>query len=127
MHIRDAEPGDLQSIRERSAKTYDKLQPPMDSEEALVVVDSLGKARVLISAERVTELYMVMDHEWETPAMRWAAVEMIHREMLTRLKAKGYKVGYSFFADGVPNGYIRRLVLLGWDRVVDRCVRFVAG
>lgn len=127
MHIRDAESGDLQSIRERSAKTYDKLPPPLDSEEALVVVDSSGKARVLISAERVTELYMVMDHEWETPAMRWAAVEMIHREMLTRLKAKGYKVGYSFFADGVPNGYIRRLVLLGWDRVVDRCVRFVAG
>jgi hypothetical protein len=67
---------------------------------------------------------MVMDHEWETPAMRWAAIEQCYREMRIRLEQKGYHVAYSFFPDGVPNGYARRLAkLLGMERVLDRCMR----
>lgn len=119
--------GDIEAIKERSKMLYDKLEGPKVAEESIVGVDDAGVARIVISAERVAELYMVLDHEWQTPAMRWAMIEQAHKEMLGRLKVKGYRVGYSFFADGVPNGYIRRLIPLGWTRMIDRCVRYVVG
>jgi hypothetical protein len=86
-------------------------------------VDESGEARIVLKAQRVAELYMILDHGWETPAMRWAMIEQAHQHMRERLIEKGYKVAYSFFADGVPNGYVRRLIPLGWSRVIDRCVR----
>lgn len=127
MQIRKATQADIDQIRYHSTKPYDKLEPPTQHEESLAGVDDQGKVRIVITAEKVAELYLIMDHDWETPAMRWSAVEQLHREMLVRLREKGYSRGYSFFPDGVANSYIRRLVLLGWDRVIDRCARFVAG
>lgn len=127
MFIRNATRSDIDEIRGRSTKPYDKLEPPDAVEESLAGLDDQGNVRIVISAEKVAEMYMIMDHAWETPAMRWSMIEQMHREMLFRLKAKGYTRAYSFFADGVPNGYIRRLILSGWDRVIDRCVRYVAG
>ena len=117
--------GDIEAIKEHSKKLYDKLDGPKIADESIVGVDDQGVARSVIAAEKVAELYMVLDHEWETPAMRWAMIEQAHREMLSRLRGKGYRVGYSFFADGVPNGYIRRLIPLGWTRMIERCVRYV--
>ena len=117
--------GDIEAIKEHSKKLYDKLDGPKIADESIVGVDDQGVARIVIAAEKVAELYMVLDHEWETPAMRWAMIEQAHREMLSRLRGKGYRVGYSFFADGVPNGYIRRLIPLGWTRMIERCVRYV--
>ncbi len=119
--------GDVEAIRARSKMPYDKLPDPQDFDDALVGVDESGEARIVLKAQRVAELYMILDHGWETPAMRWAMIEQAHQHMRERLIEKGYKVAYSFFADGVPNGYVRRLIPLGWSRVIDRCVRFVAG
>lgn len=124
MLFRELKAGELEALRERSGQPYDKLPPPADAEESIVGVDESGTARIVMRAERVAEIYMVIDHEWKSPAMRWAMIEQAHAEMRKRLEAKGYKVAYSFFADGVPNGYIRRLIPLGWVRVVDRCIRF---
>ena len=123
MRFRELQPGDVDAIRSRSLKPYDKLPEPVTADEALVGVDDAGFPRIVMKAEKVAELYMILDHQWQTPAMRWAAIEMAHEEMRRRLEAKGYNTAYSFFADGVPNAYIRRLVKLGWSRVIDRCAR----
>ncbi len=127
MIFRELRKGDVEMIRSRSSKLYDKLPDPADWDEAFVGVDSAGEPRIVLKAQRVAEIYMILDHEFETPAMRWIMIEQAHREMQCRLTGKGYKVAYSFFADGVPNSYIRRLIPLGWNRMIDRCVRFVAG
>ena len=127
MRIRELQDGDLEAVQARSSKPYDKLNAPERMEVALVGLDDDGQPRIVIAAEKVAELYMVLDHDFETPAMRWAMIEQIHREMLWRLERKGYTVGYSFLPDGVPNGYARRLVNMGWTRIVERCLRFVAG
>lgn len=127
MVFRELRAGDVEAVRARSSKPYDKLPDPQDFDEAIVGIDSDGEPRIIMKAQRVAEIYMLMDHEFETPAMRWAMISQAHREMQQRLTAKGYKVAYSFFADGVPNGYIRRLIPLGWTRVIDRCLRFAGG
>ena len=127
MKIRDTQNGDLQRVLARSSKHYDKLPAPEESEESLTLLDESGQPCLVMKAQRVAELYLAIDHNWETPAMRWAAIEMMHKEMMSRLLGKGYTVGYCFFADGVPNGYIRRLIPLGWNRMIERCIRFVAG
>ena len=80
-----------------------------------------------MKAQKVAEIYLAIDHSWQTPAMRWAMIEAGYREVRERLERKGYNVAYSFFADGVPNGYVRRLVALGATRMIERCIRFAAG
>ena len=124
MEFRELRDGDIERLRARSKKEYDKLPDPRDVEDAIVGVDESGEPRVIMKAERVAELYMIMDHDWATPALRWSVIEQAHRVMRDRLKEKNYRTAYSFFADGVPNGYIRRLVKLGWNRMVERCIRF---
>jgi hypothetical protein len=127
MQIRDTQDGDLESVLLGSPKEYDKLHPPAEAEEAITMLDDEGIPRLVMKAQRVAEVYLAIDHRYQTPAMRWAMIERCHAEMQRRLLGKGYNVAYSFFADGVPNGYIRRLVRLGWSRMVERCVRFAAG
>lgn len=126
MRFRDEIDGDLDLIRSRSGKEYDKLQPPEDAEEAITGTDE-GSPKMVMRAGRVAEVYLAIDHSWATPAMRWAMIVAAYREMQKRLKQKGYMMAYCFFADGVPNGYVRRLVNeLGAERVVERCIRFTA-
>jgi hypothetical protein len=127
MRFRELRQSDVEAIRARSTKEYDKLPDPEQCEDAIVAVDENGEPRLVMKAQRVAELYVIMDHDWNTPAMRWAMLEQAHRKMRSRLNQKGYKMAYSFFADGVPAGYLRRLIPLGWDWVRDRCLRFVEG
>lgn len=117
---------ELQRLRSSSAKRYDSLPSPETSDIAIAGIDADSKVRIVMKAEKVAEVYMVIDHNWETPAMRWAMIEATYAEIRKRLKEKGYSVAYCFFADGVPNGYIRRLVKLGAERVIERCIRFRA-
>ena len=127
MRFRDTITGDLEQILLNSPKEYDKLDPPADAEESITMVDDDGVPRMVMKAEKVAEIYLAIDHRWHSPAMRWAMIQEAHGEMEQRLLRKGYHTAYSFFADGVPNGYIRRLVGLGWQRMIERCVRFAAG
>lgn len=127
MYIRDTQNGELEQILKNSPKEYDKLDPPENAEESFTVLDDEGVPRLVMKAQKVAEVYLALDHTWETPAMRWAMIEAAYKEIRERLERKGYNVAYSFFADGVPNGYIRRLVALGASRMIERCVRFAAG
>jgi hypothetical protein len=124
MRFRPTMPGDLDAILAKSAKPYDKLAGPQVPEESITGLDDDGTVRIVVQAEKVAELYLAVDHDWGTPAMRWTMIDLIHAQMLAQLRAKGFQVGYCFFPDGVPNGYIRRLVAKGWNRIVERCVRY---
>lgn len=128
MPFRNERGGDLEKLKAKSSKQYDKLDEPKRYDEAVTFVDDGLEPRLVMRAAKVAEVYLALDHEWGTPAMRWAMIEQGYREIQQRLKAKGYTTAYCFFPDGVPNGYIRRMVKeLGAKRVMDRCVRFTAA
>ena len=124
MRFRNTIPGDVEQVLAGSGKPYDKLPGPEETEEAITGLDHDGKPRIVVKAERVAELWLAIDHTWADPATRWNTIELAHAEMFTRLRGRGYWVGYCFFADGVANGYVRRLVAKGWNRIIERCVRF---
>lgn len=124
----DMRPGDLEKIISASERGYDKLPGPSTVEEQITGVDQAGEPRIVMRAEKVAIVYLTMDHAWQNPSMRWNMIESAYKEMRKRLLDRGILVAYCFFSDGVPNGYIRRLVNeMGADRIIDRCVRFTAG
>lgn len=113
-------------LTEKSDRDYDKLYDEHYADESITGLDEEGVPRIFMDAEKCAIIRMVIDHDWQTPAMRWSIIEQAYTEMRKRLRAKGYGSAYCFFADGVPNGYIRRLCEMGAERVIDRCVRFKA-
>jgi hypothetical protein len=113
-------------LAERSQKAYDKLRDGYVPDESITGFDDDEMPCIVMDAEKCAIVRMVIDHEWKNPAMRWAMIESAYTEMRKRLKAKGYSAAYCFFPDGVPNSYIRRLVGMGADRIIDRCIRFSA-
>ena len=78
MLIRDTQHGELEQIRANSPNEYDKLDPPDDAEEAITMLDDEGIPRLVMKAQRVAEVYLAIDHRWQTPAMRWAMIEAAH-------------------------------------------------
>ena len=104
----------IEDIRERSQYMYDKFSGPdlfgPQIEAALVLTDStVDRPRIVIAAKKVTELYaMVMDHEWNFPAMRMAGLSQLHQEMKKKLLAKGYDEAYCFLEPSVPEGYTHK-------------------
>jgi hypothetical protein len=128
MQFRATIGGERDRIRSLSAKIYDKLNPLPAIDESVTGVDREGTPRIVMEASKTAEIYLAIDHEWGTPAMRWNIIKEAFGEIRKRLREKGYKTAYCFFAEGVPNGYIRRLVNeMGADRVMDRCIRFTEG
>ena len=131
MQIRPMEARDIPKIEEIYAKSPMKYDLPMlDSPNllsALVMVDDKDEPHVMLAAERVAEMYLVMDHDWETPAYRAIALQNLHLEVGPRLRAIGIKSAYAFLGPDVPKGYDRRLYRLGAREMIWRCVKWIAG
>jgi hypothetical protein len=131
MFIRDLQPADIpkmEAIYKLSPAKYDL--PLLDSkliESALVMVDDDDEPHALIAAERVAEIFLVMDHRWETPAFRAVALAELAKATRDRMEASGYRAAYAFLGDDVPKGYDRRLFRLGARKMIVRCVQFVRG
>lgn len=118
----------IEAIYAQARAKYDvPLLDGPNIDAALVAVDENDEPRVLLAAERVVELFLVMDHAWETPAIRKIALESLAKEMRRRLEDKGYRVGYAFLGDDIPSSYDRRLWILGATRMVARCLQFMRG
>lgn len=127
MRFEDSNIGERNRLAAQSRKNYDKLEGADWPDVSITGFDEDGRVCIVMDAEKCAVVRMVIDHEWKNPAMRWAMIEQAYNETRKRLQEKGYASAYCFFADGVPNSYIRRLVSMGADRVIDRCIRFTAG
>jgi hypothetical protein len=89
-------------------------------------VDEDGKPRVVALAKRVAEVFLVVDHSWESPAIRLVALAKLHEALRPKLEALGYEEGYGFLGPDIPAGYDRRLGRLGWRFLPDvRCVKML--
>jgi len=95
--------------------------------EAMVAVDEEDNPRVLLTAERVAELVLVMDHTWETPAYRAVALGELVKEMRDRLLSKDLNSSYAFLGPDVPRSYERRLWKLGARAMDWKCVKWIRG
>ena len=78
MFIRALQPGDIpkiEAIYKQSPLKYDipMLDSPM-IDDALVMVGDDDEPHALMMTEKVTEIYLVLAKNWETPAFRAVAV-----------------------------------------------------
>ena len=128
MFIRALQPGDIpkiEAIYKQSPLKYDipMLDSPM-IDDALVMVGDDDEPHALMMTEKVTEIYLVLDKNWETPAFRAVAVSELGKTIRQRWEEKGYRSSYAFLGDDIPRGYDRRLFQLGARKMMVRCVRF---
>ncbi len=131
MFIRAMTQSDIPKIEAIYAKSPIKYDIPMlDSPNllsALVMVDEADNPRVMLAGERVAEMFLVMDHGWQTPAFRAIALNELHNEVVPRLQTMGIRSAYAFLGPDVPAGYDRRLYKLGARKMIWRAVKWIAG
>ena len=128
MFIRVLQPGDIPKIEAIYKQVPAKYDIPMlDSpmiDDALVMVGDDDEPHALMMTEKVTEIYLVLDKNWETPAFRAVAVSELGKTIRQRWEEKGYRSSYAFLGDDIPRGYDRRLFQLGARKMMVRAVRF---
>ena len=80
-----------------------------------VIVDPEANQVVMAALARVEVMaHLYVDHEWSTPMMRRAALELLHREMRLELREKSIEHAH---AELEQARFGRRLVdELGWRR-----------
>lgn len=128
MFIRALQPGDIpkiEAIYKQSSLKYDI--PMLDStmiDDALVMVGDDDEPHALMMTEKVTEIYLVLNKDWETPAFRAVAVSELGKTIRQRWEEKGYRSSYAFLGNDIPRGYDRRLFQLGARKMMVRAVRF---
>jgi hypothetical protein len=116
----------VQALCEHSHLKYEPQ--PLDSlESAFVVVDEDDEPRAMMGAERVAEIILVLDRDYQTPSFRAVIVEALAARVRESLESNNYRAAYAFFGDDVPKGFDRRLYEMGARQMVNRCVKFVRG
>lgn len=132
MQIRAMRPSDipkLESLYARARAKYDI--PLLDTKmivAAPVLVDDNDEPRMMLAAEQVAEIFLVMDHEWETPNVRMVGLTMLGKEIRRRLEDKGFRAAYAFLGPDIPTGYDRKLCAkLHARRMVRRCLKWIRG
>ena len=129
MLIRELKPSDipkLEAIYGRSPMKYDL--PMLDSPEllaSLVYADDKDEPHILVSSLKVAEMFLIMDHDWETPAFRSIAFSELFEQMKPKLVEMGISNAYAFMGPLVPKGFDRLLYKLGARVMEWRCVKWI--
>jgi len=124
--LRQSDIPKLEAIYARSPMKYEL--PALNSRElldSLVMADEKDEPHILVSSLKVVEMFLIMDHEWETPAFRAAAFCKMFEQMKPRLIAMGISNAYAFMGPLVPKGFDRLLYSLGARVMEWRCVKWI--
>ena len=129
MIVRELKPEDAESIKELHSASKQKYDVPelKDCITAYAVVDEQDVPRGTLLSRRTAEMYLILDHEWESPATRLAAVKALVEATKPRLIADGYSDAYAFLGPDIPKSYLRRLMELGARKMIWTCVHFLRG
>jgi hypothetical protein len=129
MTVRRLEKRDIPKLEEIYLRSpYEYGLPAFDSPElfeSLVAVDENDEPHVMVSALMVAEMILIIDHEWETPALRADAFCSLFVEMKSRLEAMGVTDAYAFMGPEVPRGFDRLLHELGAIASECRLVKWI--
>lgn len=105
----------LSAIYENSGFGYGfpDLEGPM-MESVLVVVDDDDRIIAAAAAERITQLYLLPSADY-SPAVKIAALHLLHEAMATELRELGYTDSNAFLPPSLPPSFARRLMkTFGW-------------
>jgi hypothetical protein len=120
MNIRPLEPSDIPTLRqmyEYSGFAYEfpDLRGPL-MESVMVVVDEDDIPVAACAAERLVQLYLLMD-DTQHPAAKMRFIKGLHEAMAKALRCKGYKSVEAFLPPQVERSFGRRLIrMFGWCR-----------
>jgi hypothetical protein len=78
-----------------------------------VLVDDEDYPRAALRAKKCVEMTLVMDPDWETPAVRLAALTALAREIFKTVYSLGYRTAFCWLEDTMGKAYPRRLKHLG--------------
>jgi len=118
--IRALQPSDIPSLRamfEQSGLEYafPELGGPL-MESVLVVVDQNDAPVAAVAAERIVQLYLLVD-ETLGPVAKFQAIREMHKSMATALRDKGYNGAEAFVPPELEKSFGRRLMrTFGWCR-----------
>ena len=116
MRVRHLVPEDIPKLKALESKDFAwEFGPDMDM--CLVLVDDNNEPRAFSGAWKRAECHLLLDSDWETPAVRLAAVRALHFEMNVRLANKGYRMAVTWAGD--MRAWGRRLIALGWLRSTE--------
>ena len=128
MRIRELKSADIPLVERLHANSKLRYSIPSlygnNILDAQCMVDEEDRPRMILVAERVAELYLVLDAGWQTPAFRAVAITELHQKVRENLEVEGIQSAYAFLGDDVPKGYDRRLYRLGGALMDVRCMKF---
>jgi len=81
-----------------------------------------GERGELVAAAFVkveAEVYLIMDHNYGTPAERWEAVQLINADLKANAARIGFDSLYCVLPPEIAKSFGARLVELGWERTRD--------
>ncbi len=129
MRIRKLERRDIPKLYEIYWRSpYEFGLPAFDSPElleSLVAVDENDTPYMMLSALRIADMFLLVDHEWKTPALRAMAICDLFSEMKPRLIAMGISNATAWIGPKVPTGFDRLLKKLGGFIMDWRCIKFI--
>jgi hypothetical protein len=129
MKIRQTEPRDVPKLYEIYWRSpYEFGLPAFDSTElleSLVAVDENDEPYMMLSALKIADMFLLVDHERDTPASRAEALCGLFAEMKPRLIAMGISNATAYMGPKVPKGFDRRLKRLGGFIMDWRCIKFI--
>lgn len=102
----------LEAIFKRMAMPYEL--PDLDSNNFIarrVLVDEHGRPLMALGARVTTEMYMLMDPDWEeTPGWKMVRFEQLHEAMRRELQEKGITDVHAWLPPEMARNFGRRLM-----------------
>lgn len=118
MNVRPLQPSDIPTLRQMYELsgldyTFPDLRGPL-MESVLVVVDDNDVPMAAVAAERIIQLYLLVD-ESLGPAAKLAIIRKLHQNMQEMLCSKGYCEANCFVPPKLEKSFGRRLMkTFGW-------------
>lgn len=123
-HIGPKDDADIKALHQEQPAKYD-LPDKMIVGRA--IVDDDDAPRICLMARKTAELYVVMDHSFETPAWRLEALKQLIQTVKADLIGLGYTDAYAFIGPDIPQSYVRRLMNMGCRKMIYTCLRVMKG
>jgi hypothetical protein len=114
MRIREYTDADFTALKKlHNGSGFDYVLPPMESFYSKRVVDNdrLGMA---VLQRLSSEVYLICDPDWRTPAWRLEAIRQLHSVCTTDALLAGAQEAHVFLPPDMRN-FGKRLVRFGWS------------
>lgn len=122
MAVRQLKQSDWPMLLELFAKQGFTYELPKNFAVKHVVTNGNDVPVMAILARPTVELYMLLDAEWESPAMRMEALKHIHESVRRELETRGFEDANIWIPPVKEKSFGRRLMKsFGWKKNLWSC------